>query len=594
MPPIGVGKFTGEDGIRLGKQKKQSYVQGALILSVAVMISKIVGALFKIPLQMMSQVAFGYFNTAYEIYVPISTIAMAGLPIAVSRMVSESITLKRYRDVRMVYRVAVKTFLITGSVGALLMFVVSFFYTRMINAPGALYSMLVMSPTIFFCCLVSAHRGLYEGTRNMVPTATSQVIEAVGKLVLGLTFAYGALLYGRWQFSQGKPVFGTMATDAANADVLSYPFVAAGAMLGVTLGSFFALIYMMIRHRRHGTGLQVSREEYAAAPRPRSSRAIFRALMAIAIPVALGSLATQVPNLIDAVSLQWCLKTVIADAGETVRGIYQGLFDPGLQADQFQSWLVGMRGTALTYVNLVPNFTQTFGISALPVITAAWVSKNRRQLKSTVESVLRITLLIALPAGVGLTVLSGPLMNMIYGAAEAAVAGPILRVLGLSTAFICLIAPINSILQAVGRADIPVKVVLVGGVIKFLLNLLLIRNPEINILGSAYSTLVCYLVMVVISLIALRRAVGVRMRWRTVFIKPLLSSLCCGAAAWSADGLLSLVIPDKVATLLGVMIAVVVYVLALLLMRALTKTDVLMLPKGQKIAEILEKHHWIG
>lgn len=208
MPPIGVGKFTGEDGIRLGKQKKQSYVQGALILSVAVMISKIVGALFKIPLQMMSQVAFGYFNTAYEIYVPISTIAMAGLPIAVSRMVSESITLKRYRDVRMVYRVAVKTFLITGSVGALLMFVVSFFYTRMINAPGALYSMLVMSPTIFFCCLVSAHRGLYEGTRNMVPTATSQVIEAVGKLVLGLTFAYGALLYGRWQFSQGKPVFG--------------------------------------------------------------------------------------------------------------------------------------------------------------------------------------------------------------------------------------------------------------------------------------------------------------------------------------------------------------------------------------------------
>ncbi len=105
----------------------------------------------------------------------------------------------------MVYRVAVKTFLITGSVGALLMFVVSFFYTRMINVPGALYSMLVMSPTIFFCCLVSAHRGLYEGTRNMAPTAVSQVIEAVGKLVLGLTAAYGALLYGRWQFSQGSP-----------------------------------------------------------------------------------------------------------------------------------------------------------------------------------------------------------------------------------------------------------------------------------------------------------------------------------------------------------------------------------------------------
>ena len=194
----------------------------------------------------------------------------------------------------------------------------------------------------------------------------------------------------------------------------------------------------------------------------------------------------------------------------------------------------------------------------------------------------------------GLTVLSGPLMNMIYGASEAAVAYPILKILGLSTAFICLIAPINSILQAVGRADIPVKVVLAGGVIKLILNLLLIRNPGINILGSAYSTLACYLVMVGISLVALRRAVGVRMRWRTVFIKPLLSSLCCGAAAWSANGLLSLAIPDKLATLLSVVIAVAVYLLALLLMRALTKTDVLMLPKGQKIAQILEKHHWMG
>ena len=121
---------------------------------------------------------------------------------------------------------------------------------------------------------------------------------------------------------------------------------------------------MIFRHRKYGTGLQVSREEYAASPRPRSSKAIFRALMAIAIPVALGSLATQVTNLIDAVSLQWCLKTVISESGDVVRGMYEGLFDSGLQADQFQSWLVGMRGTALTYVNLVPNFTLTFGISS--------------------------------------------------------------------------------------------------------------------------------------------------------------------------------------------------------------------------------------
>jgi stage V sporulation protein B len=578
----------------LGKQKKQSFVQGALILSLAVIISKIVGALFKIPLQMMSPVAFGYFNAAYEIYVPISTIAMAGLPIAVSRMVSESITLGRYRDVRMIYRVAVKVFLITGTVGSLLMFILSFVYVQVTGLTGALGSMLVMSPTIFFCCLMSAHRGLYEGTRNMAPTATSQVIEALGKLLLGLGGAYGMLMLGRWQFHQGMAVFGQAVETIEQADSQTFPFVAAGAMLGVTLGSLLALIYMVVRHHKHGTGMQLTREEIAASPRPRGTRVIFRALLAIAIPVALGSLATQVTNLIDSVSLQWCLKTVIGSNEGQLREIYNYASTAGLSADDFQAWLGAIRGTALTYVNLVPNFTLTFGISALPVVTAAWVSKNKRQLKGTVESVLRITLLIALPAGVGLTVMAGPIMHLIYASDMADASARLLTILGLSTVFICLIAPINSILQAVGRADIPVKVVLVGGAIKLALNLILILQPSINIMGSAYSTLVCYVVMVFISLIALRRVVGVRMRWRTVFLKPLISALCCGAAAWAANGLLSRAIPGKLATVAAVCIAGLVYIVVLLLAQALTKEDVLMLPKGQKIAQILEKHNWIG
>ncbi|MCI9415315.1 MAG: polysaccharide biosynthesis protein [Clostridiales bacterium] len=578
----------------MGKQKKQSFVQGALILSLAVIISKIVGALFKIPLQMMSPVAFGYFNAAYEIYVPISTIAMAGLPIAVSRMVSESITLGRYRDVRMIYRVAVKVFLITGTVGSLLMFILSFVYVQVTGLTGALGSMLVMSPTIFFCCLMSAHRGLYEGTRNMAPTATSQVIEALGKLLLGLGGAYGMLMLGRWQFHQGMAVFGQAVETIEQADSQTFPFVAAGAMLGVTLGSLLALIYMVVRHHKHGTGMQLTREEIAASPRPRGTRVIFRALLAIAIPVALGSLATQVTNLIDSVSLQWCLKTVIGSNEGQLREIYNYASTAGLSADDFQAWLGAIRGTALTYVNLVPNFTLTFGISALPVVTAAWVSKNKRQLKGTVESVLRITLLIALPAGVGLTVMAGPIMHLIYASDMADASARLLTILGLSTVFICLIAPINSILQAVGRADIPVKVVLVGGAIKLALNLILILQPSINIMGSAYSTLVCYVVMVFISLIALRRVVGVRMRWRTVFLKPLISALCCGAAAWAANGLLSRAIPGKLATVAAVCIAGLVYIVVLLLAQALTKEDVLMLPKGQKIAQILEKHNWIG
>jgi len=236
----------------------------------------------------------------------------------------------------------------------------------------------------------------------------------------------------------------------------------------------------------------------------------------------------------------------------------------------------------------------TFGVSALPVITSAWALKDKKQLRGMVSTVLRITLLVALPAGIGMSVLAGPIIGMIYNSASAAVAGPQLAVLGWATIFICLVAPINAMLQAMGRADIPAKIVLVGGVVKLVLNTTLVLNPHINIMGSAYSTLVCYIVMVLLSLLSLRRVMRMRLQWRMIFIKPLLAAILCGAAAWSSNGLLGMVISKRVATALAICIAAIVYVIALFLLKAIRKEEILMLPKGQKIAQTLEKHGWIG
>lgn len=448
----------------MAKNKRQSFQQGAIILSLAAVLTKIIGALFKIPIQreeIAGITGFGYFATAYDIYLPVYTIAIAGFPIAVSRMVSASVSLRRYRDVQVIYRVARKVFFVTGTVGALVMLGAAFVYPGFVGIPGSFWPMVMMAPAVFFCCMVSAHRGLYEGLRNMTPTAVSQVIEALGKLVLGLGLAVGALRWGQWQYAQGKPVFGTMASSAAHARELSLPFIAAGAMLGVTAGSFFALVYMVIRHHRLGTG--ITKEELAAAPVPDSSRTVFRELMRIAVPVAMGALATQLTNLIDVASLQRCLKTVLEQHGDVLRGMYE----PWLTASgtkDILSWLIGGRGTAMTYVNLIPNITLTFGISALPVITSAWAVKNRERLVRTVESVIRLTLLVALPASIGLAVLAKPIIFLIYGQQHvAALVGPLLAVLGAAVVFICLTGPINAMLQAVGRADIPMKIILAGG-----------------------------------------------------------------------------------------------------------------------------------
>lgn len=362
-------------------------------------------------------------------------------------------------------------------------------------------------------------------------------------------------------------------------------------MIGVTAGSFFALLYIMIRYRARGIGF--TRTELGGAPPSPSSRRMFRSLLRVAIPVALGTLATQLTNMIDVVSLQKCLAIVMERSGDIVEGMYAAQIAADGTTDVL-GFLTGNRGAVVTFTNLVPNVTLTFGISALPLITSAWALRDKRRLKSTVSLVLRITMLVATPCGIGLSVLARPIMRMVYDDVTAQVAGPMLEVMGIAVIFICLVAPINAMLQAVGRADIPAKIVLVGGAVKLLLNTTLVLNPYINIMGSAYSTLACYVVMVVLSLIALLRVVRVRLKWRGIFLKPLFSGVLCGVAAWAANGLLARIMPGTVATILAILIAGIVYVLLLLLLGAFTREDILMLPKGQKIAQILEKRGWIG
>lgn len=575
----------------MAERKKQSFLHGALILSVAAILTKIIGALFfKIPLQKINTTAYGYFDTAFWVYTPLYTVSTAGFPIAVSRMVSKSITLKRFRDVSVIHKVASRVFLVTGSVGTFLMIILAFIYPRYIHMTNMQLTMLIMAPSILFCCMVSSYRGVYEGSRNMYPTAISQIVEAVGKLLFGISLAAGALKYGLAQYANGQPVYGHAAASADEAVQYSLPYIAAGGMVGVTAGSFLALAYIMIRYRLKGNG--ITKEELAGSPKAQSSHAIFRALLAFAIPVALGTLASQLTTIIDAVSLQRSLAVVIDRHGDILRQIYAKEIAATGTTD-LNGFLSGFRGTAMTWVNLVPNITLSLGTSAIPVITSAWTLNDRRQLKKMVSLVLRITLLIALPSGAGMAVLARPIMKIIYDQSTSEIAGPQLEVLGIAVIFICLVAPVNAMLQAMGRADIPAKIVLVGGAVKLLLNTSLVLNPYINIMGSAWSTLACYVVMVALSLIALRKVVGVRLHWRSIFIKPLFATVLCCTAAWTSYKLLDLMLNEKIATLFAIILASFVYIWVMLLIKAIKREDIVMLPKGQKIAEVLEKHNWI-
>ena len=355
------------------------------------------------------------------------------------------------------------------------------------------------------------------------------------------------------------------------------------------------MLFLILRHKIGGDG--ISKEELRLAPPPQGRRVLLRELIAIAVPVCLGSLVTNLTSVIDLFSVMNRLGAAIAAAPKTVLSMYEGMIPSGVDLSGLPNYLWGCyQGLAVTIFNLVPSITVTFGISALPAVTTAWTRRNKKETQKNIESVLRITALVALPAGLGLTTLSEPILSLLFGTRpqEVLVAAPLLRTMGIAVIFVAIASPVYSVLQAVGHADLPVKFMLVGAALKLGVNFFLVAVPGVNIQGAPVGTILCYTFIVLASMISLKRLTGISLRMVSVFVKPLLSGGACALAAWAGYGMLARVIPGKLATLAAVAVGGIVYLIFLLVTRTLQKDDVLMLPKGEKIAKALEKRGFIG
>lgn len=601
--------------MRLPTNKKQTMLNGALTLVFTTLIVKVIGVLYKIPLTaMLGEVGLGYFSSAYDIYTPIVSISMAGIPIAVAKMVSQDVALHRFRNVRQTYRISFRLFIIIGIIGTALMLLLAYPYAFWISkSPNTFYSILAISPAVFFCCAMSIYRGYYEGLSNMVPTGVSQVIEALGKLVLGLLLSFAVIRVGKSQFAAGGNVFGKTVQNMDEAMAEIYPYAAAAAVLGVTVGTMIGLVYLVLRHKIKGDSF--TRTDLVNSPKPLGGHEIAKLMIALAIPVVASSLITNVTNIIDAGMLRARLADIMSnpETASVMKGMYaNSLLGTGTPDESVTDYLYGCYSAAINFKNLVPMITMNFGVSALPILSAAWAIKDHKTSRVTIESVLRLTLLIGLPAGIGMAVLAEPILTILYGSRPhlIPVAVPIMQAYGYSTALMALSAPITNMLQAIGRTDVPVKSLLIGATIKIVGNYVLVGIPTINIKGAPYASILCYVVVVAINLYYLLHVSKVRINAMSVFVKPAFCSVVCGVAAFASYGILNTLLEDvwpkggllgasmlssgNFSALVAIVIAVVFYLIALLFSRAISKDDVSMLPKGEKIAKILEKYGLMG
>ena len=578
-------------------RKSQSFLKGAMVLGSSMVIVKLMGMIYKILLSnQYGGVGTGLFNSAYALYNPLFMLSTAGFPIAISRMVSESVTKKRYKDVKQIHRVSVPIFVIAGCLCFLAMILGGFLYVKIIHADNAIFALLCLSPTIFFGCLMSIYRGYFEGMRNMVPTAVSEIIEAACKLFLGFTASFLVTKYGMSRYEATGYVFGTKCGSVSEAESVIVPIAIGAAITGISLGSLFGFLYLFIRYKRGGDG--ISREELRNSPPPRKPEQTLRVMVRTAIPIGLGSIIMSLADMVDSTLVNIRINNIMQTNPDALLNVYGSLIpDHVYQNGETHTFLYGCYGIALTLMMLVTAVTQVFGTTALPSVTAAWTGGNKEQLKKSMETVMRVTTLVTIPSGIGMSVLAEPLLSLIYhGSAvssEVEIGSRVLTVMGISVIFIATSTPLCSMLQAIGRMDVPLKLFAIGMVIKIIVNYILVGIPEINIQGANIGSIVCYGFVTIVALFVLCRETKIVPDFVSIFVKPLFAGIVCGVAAYFSEIFFDLFLAQRIATLLAVVAAIVAYIIALFLFKAIKREDVLQMPKGNKIIKILEKRKLI-
>lgn len=527
---------------------KKSFMQGAVILGIAGIIIKVMGAFFRIPLaNLIGDEGMGYYQTAYPIYVLFLTLATAGIPIAISKMVSERIAVDHHYEAYRVFRVS---FVLLFSIGICSSAVLFFGAGPIVNAlknPGAKYAMMAIAPALLFVPIMAAYRGYFQGMQDMKPTATSQVVEQFFRVAAGLSLAYLLVRDGK-------------------------DFAAAGASFGATAGSVTGLLAVAGIYYYKRSALRGDVERTRRVSTETNSEILAKIFM-IAVPVTIGAAIMPIMNAIDVgIVMRRLQETGWTEAAAV--GLY--------------GQLTGMAGPLINFPQVL---TQAIAMSLVPAIAAAYKQKDMTFLNYNVRLGIRTAILIGLPCALGLMTLSEPIMLLLYPLqkASAVSAAPCLFVMAFGVIFLSTVQTLTGVLQGLGRPMVPVINLFIGAIVKVILTYTLTGVASINIKGAAIGTVAAYIVASTLNIIAVKRYTGVKFDVMLTFIKPVASALVMSAVVWISYRVLFGFFGNALAAMIAILIGAAVYAFMLFVTKSIKKEELRALPKGGKILNLMNK-----
>ena len=535
--------------ILLAKNTSTNLIKGTLILIVGNVIVKIIGALFKLPLaNIIGADGMGLYNASFIVFDIFLVLATAGFPLAVSKMVANSSAHGDPGEAIKIFKVARSCFFAIGLVFSLIMFFGARTFSELIGNTRAYYSILVLSPAVLFVALMCAYRGYYQGTNDMIPTTISQVIEAICRLVIGLSFAW-------YLKSEGYDT----------------QIVAAGSIVGITIGEFSSTFTLAMLHRHR----MKKRKKLQRSKTP--SDKILSTMFATSTPIGIGVIIISIINMLDNSVMMHRLQYI------------------GFSETQANT-LYGTYNMAFTVFSLPITIVSALQISVFPILSYAFACKNYSRVARTAQASIRIAMIVAMASAAIFLSLSSPIINIMYfnQPAAAKIVAPLLMLLAPSAVMISLTILTSTILQSIDKLIVPCRSMIVGGTACLVSNWFLVGSRGIGIYGAPVGIFICYTITAILNIIEIKRNRCVKLSFKNMFYKPFLPAAVMAVTGAVAFGITQHSFGLLKASVFSITLCMVNFILVLFLNKSISRSDLLILPHGKKVACFFEKLHLIS
>ena len=539
----------------MSKNKTNFLVQGS-ILAVAGILVRVIGIIYRVPVQnILGQEGTTYYGAAYDVYSLFLLISSMSMPLAVSKIVSMKLAKNQIKNA---YRAFIGALVVGFAIGLVVSGVIFYgaeFFAEMWGYPSAVYAIKVLAPVLLIMSVLGVLRGFFQGMGTMMPTAISQILEQVANAIVSIVGAMFLFKLGR---------------DAGQSAALG----AAGSTLGTLVGAVVAFLFLVIVYMMYVPVLrrQLSRNRMVE---PEPYKDLSKELMLTILPVLL---STTVYNF-----------SSILDSG-VFGNICSRVFD---MAEKEYSALYGIYSGSYKLLTTAPiAIASALSSAIVPSIIRSLTAGDKRTTIKKIESSMRLTMIIAIPAGMGLSVLGGPILKLLFRIEpEYMDYASKLMILSVVTVIVFAMSTIsNAVLQGINRMKTPIFNALIGMIIHYIALVLMLIVFKPNLYAVVIGDIIFGLAVCILNAISIYKYIGYKQEIFKTFILPLIASAIMGAITFGVYKISYMVVNiNAVACMLAIFVAIVAYALSLLLIQGISEEEVLMLPKGEKIVSLLKR-----